>query len=161
MPPDVVYFDRFAVTEWASRGAFTPLDGYIQHDLQAGQADAVRPERVLLASCWDEATYRGKVYGIPNGVDDRALFYNKDLFKRAGLVDENGQARPPRDWDELEEYAVKLTERDDKGKLKVVGFAPQYGNSWLYIYGWMTGGEFMSPDGAPLHAERPRRRQGA
>ena len=25
-PPDVIYFDRYAVAEWAARGAFMPLD---------------------------------------------------------------------------------------------------------------------------------------
>ena len=80
-------------------------------------------------------------------MDDRALLYNKDLLKRAGLVDANGEARPPRDWDELRDFAVRLTERDPKGNLQTVGFAPNYGNSWLYMYGWMAGGEFMSADG--------------
>ena len=35
------------------------------------------------------------VYAIPADVDDRALFYNKDLLKRGGYVDANGEARPP------------------------------------------------------------------
>ena len=97
-------------------------------------------------ACWNEANYDGKVYGIPNSVDNRALYYNKDLLRGAGLVDANGEAAPPRTWQELKEYAAKLTQRDDKGNIQVVGFAPNYGNSWLYMFGWMAGGEFMSPD---------------
>lgn len=31
-PPDVIFFDRFAISEWASRGAFDPLDTYIDRD---------------------------------------------------------------------------------------------------------------------------------
>jgi len=45
MAPDVVWFDRFAVAEWAARGAFEPLDEYIARDLAEGHPDAVRPER--------------------------------------------------------------------------------------------------------------------
>jgi len=82
VPPDVVCFDRFAITEWASRGAFTPLDDYIERDVAAGRPDVPVSED-FYPSCWDEAKFGGKVYGIPNGVDNRALFYNKDLLVRA------------------------------------------------------------------------------
>ena len=154
MPPDVIWFDRFAVAEWAARGAFTPLDPYIERDLAAGKPDVPHADR-FYKSCWDEAQYNGSVYGIPTSVDDRALLYNKDLLKRAGFVDGNGEALPPRDWDELKRYAIELSERDAKGALKTVGFAPQYGNSWLYMYGWMAGGEFMSADGLQCTLNHP------
>jgi len=39
-----------------------------------------------------------------------------------------------------------MTEFDASGKLKQVGFIPNYGNSWLYIYGWLNGGTFLSED---------------
>ena len=92
VPPDVIHFDRYAITEWAFRGAFAPLDDFIARDQAARLADG--PDaRDFYASCWDEAKYGGKVFGIPIGVDDRALYYNKDLLQRAGLVDERGQAR--------------------------------------------------------------------
>ena len=154
MPPDVVYFDRYAVAEWAARGAFTPLDEYVARDLAAGRPDTPRKSRFYPA-CWDEVEYQGKLYGIPNSIDDRALFYNKDLLRRAGLVDEHGQARPPRDWEELEQYAVKLTERNGRGNLKVVGFAPRFAEGWLYLWGWMAGGEYMSPDGTRCTLNAP------
>lgn len=149
MPPDVIYFDRYAVSEWAARGAFTPLDDFLAQDAASGRADAVRAEDYF-ASCWDEAVYQGRVYGIPNKVDDRALFYNKDLLQRAGY------AAPPKTWEELEAMAVRLTERDEKGRIIRLGFVPNYGNSWLYIYGWMNGGEFMSADGLTCTLNDPK-----
>ena len=153
-PPDVIWFDRYAIAEWAARGAFVALDPYIQRDLAAGRDDVPHAGR-FYASCWEEAQYRGQVYGIPTSVDDRALLYNKDALKRAGLVDETGAARPPRDWDELKTYAVDLSERDASNRLTRVGFAPQFGNSWLYMYGWMAGGEFMSEDGTRCTLNSP------
>ena len=158
-PPDVIFFDRYAVAEWAARGAFTPLDDYIQRDIDAvktGKRTDITLKDIptrdrFFAPCWEEAMYNGKVHAIPNTVDDRALYYNEDLFVRAELVHKDGpmkgKARPPRNWEELKEYAVKLTEFDKAGRLKVVGFAPNYGNSWLYFYGWMAGAKFMSDDG--------------
>jgi multiple sugar transport system permease protein len=155
MPPDVIDFDRYAITEWACRGAFASLDEYLQRDLAAGSQDVPHAEDYYPA-CWEEAKYRGKLYGIPISVDDRALYYNKGMLRRAGLVDERGEPRPPRDWDELREYACRLTERDDQGRLKVLGFAPMYGNSWLYMFGWLNGGEFMSADGKRCTLNDPR-----
>ena len=111
-------------------------------------------------ACWQEACFgegeARRVYAVPNTTDDRALYYNTDLLERAGLVDERGKARPPRDWEELKDYAVKLTERDARGGMTQLGFAPNYGNSWLYIYGWLNGGTFMSDDGRTCTLNDPR-----
>ncbi len=152
MPPDVIYFDRYAVAEWAARNAFTPLDGMLAAD--AARPDAVRAANFYPAA-WDEAKYNGKVYGIPNALDNRAFFYNKDLLVRAGLVDEKGQARPPRTWEELPDYSKKLSERDGKGRLQRAGFLPMFGNSWLYMYGWMNDAHFMSADGRKVLLNEP------
>ncbi len=171
-PPDVIYFDRYAVAEWAARGAFEPLDPYIERDLKdiasgrrsdIARADVPTPDR-FYETCWDEAMYKGGVYGIPNSVDNRALYYNADLLIAAGFSEEvvdpdTGEkklrARPPRTWEEIvgtpgkgyrDGYAWRLTQRDAKGRLKVIGFPAYYGNSWLYMYGWMNGAKFMSDD---------------
>ncbi len=168
MPPDVIHFDRYAVAEWASRGAFEPLDKYIARDLadiEAGRrpdlvpSDVPTPDR-FYAACWEEATYEGKLFGIPNDVDNRALFYNEDLLVAAGFTergpDGHIRARPPRNWEELKEYAVKLTRTDEEGNLEVIGFPAYYGNSWLYMYGWLNGGQFMSDDRTRCTLDDPR-----
>lgn len=148
-PPDVIRFDRYAVSEWAARGAFAKLDDFVEADRLTGDEAAIRPEN-FYKSCWEEAVYENPIthergiYAIPADVDDRALFYNKDMLKRGGYVDAAGEARPPRTWEELEEMAVKLTERDSRGRITRLGFAPNFGNAWLYLYSWMLGGEFLS-----------------
>ena len=161
MPPDVICFDRFAIAEWAARGAFYPLDKFLEIEKTSKDPDAIHAEDYY-NSCWDEVVYRDPltgnsgVYGIPEKVDNRALFYNKDLLKRAGYVDEKGEARPPKTWEELQDMAVKLTETDAQGHITRLGFAPNYGNSWLYIYAWQNGGHFMSPDGRHCTLNDPR-----
>lgn len=55
--------------------------------------------------------YKNKIYAIPENVTTRALIYNKDMFKKAGLVDEKGEPVPPETFDELREYAKKLTNK--------------------------------------------------
>jgi len=161
MPPDVIRFDRFAVTEWAGRNAFAPLDGYLAQDAAEKRADSIEPGN-FYKTCWEEVTYRDPVsgrsgvYGIPESLDSRAFLYNKDLLKQAGFVDAQGEAKPPQTWEELEKMAVKLTEHDEDGRITRLGFAPNVGNAWLYIYGWMNGGEFMSADGRTCTLNDPR-----
>lgn len=53
-------------------------------------------------------------------------------------------------------YALRLTRWNDEGELKVVGFEPQHGNAWLYMYGWANGGRFMSEDGRTCTLNDPR-----
>ncbi len=191
MPPDVIFFDRFAITEWAARGAFTPLDEFVAADWAAWQAwqrgaaeaepwpgaaeepprargamslAAIEPIRqeAYFESCWDEAVFinpadgHQALYGIPANADNRVLLYNRDILRRHGYVDEDGEPTPPTTWEELEEMALAMTERDARGNIRSIGFIPNYGNSWLYLYGWQAGGEFMSEDGRTVTLNHPR-----
>ena len=61
----------------------------------------------------------GRYYGIPYTVDLSGLVWNKELFREAGLDPE----RPPETWDELIEYAQKLTKTNDSGEVEQYGFA--------------------------------------
>ena len=51
------------------------------------------------------STYDGRVYGVPLYADVSALFYNKDLFRKAGLDPD----KPPTSLAEIREYADKIT----------------------------------------------------
>jgi multiple sugar transport system substrate-binding protein len=51
------------------------------------------------------ATYEDKLYGVPLYADVSALFYNKDLFQKAGLDPD----KPPTSLPELRTYADKIT----------------------------------------------------
>ncbi len=71
----------------------------------------------------------GKTYTLPYGTNLRGLIYNKDMFKEAGIVDENGEAKPPVTFDDYREYAKKLTDKK-KGTYGVV-----YPMKWTGWYG--------------------------
>ncbi|MBV9813982.1 MAG: extracellular solute-binding protein, partial [Acetobacteraceae bacterium] len=62
----------------------------------------------------------GAYYALPTAVRALALFWNKTLFKNAGL-DPN---TPPQTLDDLVADAQKATKRDAGGNLLVEGFAP-------------------------------------
>ena len=91
--PYVIKFDLYATAEWAARGGFEPLDDFLARDQAAGRETPSREK--FFKAPWDEATYAGKQYGIPISVDSRVLMYNRDAFRRAGLVDANGEPTPP------------------------------------------------------------------
>ncbi len=138
--PDVILQDRFTIGDWASRDAFLPLDGFLK--AEAGAAGGLK-EADFYPAAWKEAVYQGHVYAIPNGIDDRMLLYNRKVFREAGL-DPN---KPPRTWEELEDDARKITKTRPDGSIERLGFIPNYGNSWLYLYSWQNGGEFMDSSG--------------
>ncbi|MDR3688153.1 MAG: extracellular solute-binding protein [Fimbriimonas sp.] len=141
-PPDLIFQARFNISDWASRGAFIPLDPFIRRDFN--QPDCPR-EKEYYEAAWSEAVYKGKIYGIPTGADDRALYWNRGLFSREReLLTKAGLdwRRPPRTWSEMLRYSKALT---IKGKR--AGFIPNFGNAWLYLYAFQNGASFLSPDG--------------
>ncbi len=66
----------------------------------------------------DYVTFDGKTYGVPLMDGSKAsLFYNKKMFREAGLDPE----KPPHTFEEVLEYAQKLAKYDEAGKLVVSG----------------------------------------
>ncbi len=59
----------------------------------------------------------GKTWGVPFQRSTVVMYYNKELFKEAGL-DPN---KPPTNWAELKEAATKLTKKDASGKITQYG----------------------------------------
>ncbi|MEA2708184.1 MAG: multiple sugar transport system permease protein [Phycisphaerales bacterium] len=155
VPPDVVWFDRFAIGEWAGRDALTDLTPL----LAAQKKDD--PYRIDTSQyfSWsiEEASYRApgagaqtasKVFGIPSEADVRIFYANANLLRQANLVDpKSGEPVLPKNWDQLSDYAKRLTRykvaNDPSSGIERLGFAPNVGNSWLYLYAWQAGGEFL------------------
>ena len=154
--PDVIYQDRFTISDWASRSAFRPLDDLIRRDENRDPL-CPKPSQYYPAA-WAEASYQGQTYGIPYGADDRILYYNKAIFARhakdliAAGCDPN---RPPRTWTELLKYGKAITETNPDGSLKEAGFLPNFGNTWLYLYSFQTDANFISPDGRTCTLDTP------
>ncbi len=69
-------------------------------------SDEVLSEEVksdILPTFVKYGTYENKFYGFPDLASARALFYNTDLFTKAGVT------APPKTWAELEAAAKKVT----------------------------------------------------
>ena len=94
------------LVEMADKGQIVSIE-----DMPGGK-ELVEPYREM--SREGVNMHNGKIYCIPNSSQVYALVYNKDMFKAAGIVDENGEAKPPETWDEMREDAKKLTNVQEK-----------------------------------------------
>jgi len=145
VPPDVAVFDRFLVASYAARDAFRPLDDLLTRDgIRGGD---------FFRAPWEECIYEGRQFAVPYDTDVRILYYNRQLFRDAGLDPD----RPPRTWNELRDASLKITRRRPNGRLDRVGYVPIWGNvGSLYLYGWQKRGRFTSPDGRRVTLDDPK-----
>lgn len=92
--PDILNIDAYA--------------SFAQDDLLYEAKDVLSPDTVkdIEPAFAENASLDGTMYGMPLFASTRALFYNKDLFKQAGVQS------PPKTWDELMEAAKKLSALD-------------------------------------------------
>lgn len=151
VPPDLVQQDRFTIGDWASRDAFRPLDDLLQADLRSRDPLAIHQKDYVPAT-WTETVSQGHVFAIPNDTDDRVLFYNRALFKQAGLDPD----KPPQTWEEMIADAKRLTQRAPTGGYDRMGLVPIFGQGWLYLWSWQEDGEVMSADGRRCTLDNPQ-----
>lgn len=127
-PPDVALFDRFLIGSWAAKGSLTDLTEFVENG-------GVSPDDYY-KSVWDETVYENKVYALPWGTDNRAMYYNKTLMKKAGLDPNN----PPKTMAELDEMAEAIFVEGKNGKYDEIGFIPWMNQGFLYTQAWNWGG---------------------
>lgn len=82
--------------------------------------------------------FDGKQYTVQRKATTAGLVYNKDLFKKAGIVDKNGEAKAPETISELKEAAKKITALGGG----VYGFAFPLKFGTYYTVEMQTGNSF-------------------
>ena len=123
------------MAQWAASGAIIPLDDYIK-------ASGVTRDG-FFPGAWDSSVWQGKTWGIPLNNDVwEELYYNKDMFKAAGLDPE----KPPMTWDELLADAEKLNNPPNQYGISIMGngeWATCIMDSFIYS----NGGSVLTSDG--------------
>jgi multiple sugar transport system substrate-binding protein len=85
--------------------------------------------------------YGAKLQALPVSTNNLALFYNKDLFQKAGL-DPN---KPPKTWDDLRAAAKKIAALGNGVQGFEIYTQPGEGLTWqLQPYIWQAGGDFLN-----------------
>ena len=112
--PDVVSsFTSANVGIYCPSGGWIDLDPYLKRDKISTS--------IFPAATMYYTQYQGKRCALPLLADVYGFYYNKAMFRAAGLT------RPPKTLGELTAYAKKLTQRNADGSLKVVGYNPFFG----------------------------------
>jgi len=107
-------------------GIAAPLDDYLNAD---GWKDTFSSDAVFA-----QQTYDGKIYAVPLNIAAACVFYNKDMFEKAGCD-------VPADWDDL---------IDDCKKLQDAGYTPitiSAGTAWCLS---MLAGYLCDREGVDL-----------
>ena len=142
--PDVSSIDLVYAPYFASAGALTDIS-----DLAASlpYKDSLSPSHQRLS------TYDKKTYALPFTAEASAVYYNKDLFKKAGL-DPN---KPPTTYAEM---------RADAKKIRALGsgyygfsFAGACGGCNVFEFAphiWASGGDILNADGTKATLDSPQ-----
>lgn len=87
----------------------------------------------------------GKYYMIPKTAYAMGLYLNKPLFKKAGLVNEDGTPKIPQTYEELAETAKII--KDKTGQAGIVINTANNQGGWQFLnIAWSFGTEFMKQD---------------
>ena len=140
-PPDTAILLSQQLYTLLSMDAIEPFDPYISKDPELAQA-----VRDFFPAFMMNSTLDGRVYSLPFQRSTPILYYNKEAFREAGLDPE----KPPQTWDELVEYAKRLTKRDAQGRVIRYGVAiPTEDRSTWLLEGLViqAGGLLYDPAG--------------
>ncbi|TDM05242.1 ABC transporter substrate-binding protein [Macrococcus lamae] len=99
--PEVMIMHGDQIRTYAEKKVIQPLDGFIGNKIKKDDYHK---------NAWNGTEVEGKLYGVPLDIHPLMFYYNKDLFKKAGLDPE----KAPTTGEEFVDYAKKLT--DGKGQ---------------------------------------------
>ncbi|PZE20504.1 ABC transporter substrate-binding protein [Paenibacillus xerothermodurans] len=129
--PDVFWINGPHIYAYASSGLIKNLQPLIVKD----KLDT----SIYTPALVDLYTYEKNLYGIPYFLDSAGLFYNKEIFDKAGIKYPDGTWT----WDTLKENAPKLT---DKSKGVYGYIAPIANQGGYYNYIHQAGGYVINEE---------------
>jgi multiple sugar transport system substrate-binding protein len=138
--PDSLLAHRLALSQFGQQGLIVPLDERLRRS-RALPKDDLWPSHV------QDATWKGKLYGVTHSTGVWVLFLNTGLWREAGANPD----RPPRTWEQLQDVARRVA-RVTEGRVERIGFHPTWNNggtTWFFAYLRQLGGEFLTPDFKP------------
>ena len=92
------------------------------------------------------ATYQGKIYAVPHKLDSSVLFYNKDLFTKAGID------KPPANFADILADARKITALGNGVTgFDIAGSCGGCGVYTLFPYAWAAGVDILPDNGKKVN----------
>jgi multiple sugar transport system substrate-binding protein len=136
--PDLIWIGRDKLASWVKRGVFSPIDDFIA----SGRIDTSQ----FYPSAWEQVQVDGKVYGIPQFMDVRALYVNNDALSTAG---QDPASLDTGNWDLLADLGEQLVVKDGDTYQRW-GFDHKIQAQWLWLWARGNGGNLMSDDGQEI-----------
>ena len=127
--PDVMYMWNYP----AYHEGLEPLDSYIEKEGEEYKKN-------FYSTLWNYNSYDGQIYGLPVGFTTHCVYYNKDLFEKAGVEE-------PKDgwtWEDLEEKAKKINEATG---VKGFSFSMKPDPYDYEMYLWSNGTAYCDKEG--------------
>jgi multiple sugar transport system substrate-binding protein len=143
--PDVIRQSLETGMGWMRRGMNLPLDKYIDGPDGIDRKD-------FIPILWEGLRFDGQTYGVPQDINIVGLYYNKDLFDKAGLAYPDANWT----WDDLKRASEKLTQdTDGDGHPDVIGLDMGWGGWSFRPFLYQGGTDFWSKDGLRTIIDRP------
>lgn len=141
-PPDLINQDDPILGDWAARGALLPLEDVVPHEELQGLDGWLFPAAQRLGS------YRDKHYALCNGLDIRALYYNRTLLEELG-------ESAPTTLEELDALAERITPAGEQRRERYA-FLPDSRRLWAW--GPVFGGGFFATSDGMVQVDTPENR---
>lgn len=137
--PDVARWPARWIPQMVGKDALMPLD-----DLMKGDFLNKFPEGIAKG-----VRYQDHYYGVPWASSNKCLYYNKDIFKKAGLDPENPQLDS---WQDLlsAAKAIKNSDKVSKPALGLAGADAIETGSQYYHYHWSYGADLVNDKNQPV-----------
>ena len=133
----------------ADEDAIVPIDNFVKTDEDRAWLKSFFPAFML------NGQFGGKTWGVPFQRSTVVMYWNKDLFKEAGL-DPN---KPPQNWKELVSMGQKLTKKDANGNVTQWGVqVPSSGFPYWLFQGFSTqnGAILANAEGNEVKYDDPK-----
>ncbi|MEM7784292.1 MAG: extracellular solute-binding protein [Planctomycetota bacterium] len=138
-PPDLVNQDDPVIADWGERGVIKAIDEIIPDE------DVQSLESWMFDSARRLTTYQGRFYGICNGLDIRALYFNQTVLDRFGF-------QPPKTIEELSAISTTISSNCDD---ETGSFAYLPDSRRLWAWGYVFGADFYDSEIADVQVDSP------
>jgi multiple sugar transport system substrate-binding protein len=131
---DIMGLDVTWEAEFAEAGWLLPWTG---SNKQQAEHDTLKP-------MLETATWKGKLYAVPDNTNTQLLWYRSDLVKT-----------PPKTWTEMINDSIKLAKQGKPHLIEIQGAQYEGATVWFNTMLASAGGSVLTPDAAHVALGKP------
>lgn len=150
-PPDVINFLNNDLNTFASRGVLADVSDLVKRDWESSKLDD------NMKNLMDAMKVDGKYFALPRNASGWYLYYNKNLFDKAGVSYPDSTWT----WDKFVQEGKKLTNTSGNSSDRTWAIAinaKSVSNNINFI--WQAGGDYFSKDYKSLTIDSPEAKKG-